>query len=225
MQRQTREITYDDGYEDEQDIPLHHKRPFGAGLQRKKVEFVPAQDPDGGVVTTVAATKSTSTAIGDLYASIVMREGPPEATAKDGPDSTPVETCPICSLPATASSPKPHEVSLAHQVCLAHSHPPSHLDRSRMGLRALKAQGWDPDARRGLGRDGEGIVYPIKVAAKEDTLGVGAKASSRERVEKPKKLNAKEMKKLAEREKKRNERLHREVFGSVDVEKYLRGDG
>ncbi|KAH6895643.1 hypothetical protein B0T10DRAFT_557835 [Thelonectria olida] len=236
MQRR-REITYDDGYgAEEEDIPLHRKQAFGAGLKRKRVEFVPAKDPDGGISTTLAATKSTSTAIGDLYASIVLKGGSKDASSSSTPKSESaaattegeVETCPICSLPATTSS-GPHEVSLAHQVCLTHSHPPSHLDRSRMGLRALKAQGWDPDARRGLGREGEGMMYPIKVVAKEDTLGVGAKmpesVRKKEKEEKPKKLNPKEMRKLAEKEKRRNERLQGEIFGRVDVERYLRGDG
>jgi hypothetical protein len=34
---------------EEDDIPLHHKKPFGAGLKRKKIEFVRAQDKDEGI--------------------------------------------------------------------------------------------------------------------------------------------------------------------------------
>lgn len=236
MQRR-REITYDDGYNSEEDIPLHRKQAFGAGLKRKRVEFVPAKDPDAGFAAT-AVPKSTSTEIGDLYASIVLKEKD-GSSSKDASSnsSTPKDEsapqveaaiCPVCSLPTTSSS-KPHEVSLAHQVCLTHSYPPSALDRSRMGLRALKSQGWDPDARKGLGREGEGMMYPIKAVAKDDTLGVGAKipenARKKDKVEKPKKLNPKEMRKLAEKERQRNERLQGEIFGRVDVERYLRGDG
>lgn len=95
-----------------------------------------------------------------------------------------------------------------------------------MGLRALEAKGWDPDARQGLGREGEGMMYPIKVTAKEDTLGIGAKIPEtvkKKKEEKPKKLNPKEMRRLAEKEKLKNERLQRDIFGSVDVERYLRG--
>ncbi|KAI5463707.1 hypothetical protein BGZ63DRAFT_402987 [Mariannaea sp. PMI_226] len=234
MQRR-REITYEDGYNSEEDIPLHRKQAFGAGLKRKRVEFVPAKDPDASFAVT-AQPKSTSTAIGDLYASIVLKEDSSSKgasssstpTHESAPQGESADICPVCSLPTTASS-GPHEVSLAHQVCLTHSHPPSALDRSRMGLRALKSQGWDPDARKGLGREGEGMMYPIKVVAKEDTLGVGAKipesVRKKDKVEKPKKLNPKEMRKLAEKERQRNERLHGEIFGRVDVEKYLRGDG
>ncbi|KPM45404.1 hypothetical protein AK830_g1212 [Neonectria ditissima] len=215
--------------DEEDEIPLHHKRPFGAGLKRKRVEFVPAKDPDAGIKSTRENSKTPATAIGDLYASVVLQNAPPDSalteasTTKDG-----VDICLVCALPTTASS-GPHETSLAHQVCLTHSHPPSALDRSRMGLRALEAQGWDPDARRGLGREGDGQRYPIKVKAKEDTLGVGARVPEsvlkREKVEKPKKLNRKEMRQLAEKERVRHERLQGEIYGRVDVERYLRGDG
>lgn len=228
MQR-SYDFSGDNRSDDEEEIPLHHKRPFGAGLKRKRVEFVPAKDPDAGIKSTIEGSKTPATAIGDLYASVVLQNASSASTLTDGP--TPkdaVDICPICALPTTASS-GPHETSLAHQVCLTHSHPPSALDRSRMGLRALESQGWDPDARRGLGREGEGLRYPIKVAPKEDTLGVGAKVPEsvlkKEKVEKPRKLNRKEVRQLAEKERIRNERLQAEIYGRVDVERYLRGDG
>ncbi|KAF4969609.1 hypothetical protein FSARC_3188 [Fusarium sarcochroum] len=215
----------------EEDVPLHYKRAFGAGLKRQRVEFVPAQDPDAGTTTTITPAKSTDTSIGDLYASIVLK---PASEKKDG-ETTVAEAaeeatqiCPVCELPI-ASTSQPHEASLAHQVSLAHSHPPSALDRSRMGLKALKSQGWDPDARQGLGREGEGMRYPIKVVAKEDTLGVGAtipkEIQEKKKEEKPKPLNRKEMRQLAAKERQRNERLQGEIYGRVDVEAYLRGNG
>ncbi|KAM5360756.1 hypothetical protein ACJZ2D_013565 [Fusarium nematophilum] len=232
--RRYRDSASDDDH-DEEDVPLHHKRPFGAGLKRMRVEFVPAKDPDGGITTTIAPAKSTDTSIGDLYASVVLNpatQSSPEPVAEESLEEEPLEQtpeiCPVCDL-SVASTSQPHEASMAHQVSLAHSHPPSALDRSRMGLRALKSQGWDPDARQGLGREGEGMRYPIKVVAKEDTLGVGAtvpeSVQKKEKEEKPKKLNRKEMRQLAERERQRNERLHRDIYGRVDVERYLRGDG
>jgi hypothetical protein len=71
--------------------------------------------------------------------------------------------------------------------------------------------------------------YPIKVVAKEDTLGVGATVpehiQKKEKEEKPKPLNRKEMRQLAAKERQRNERLQGEIYGRVDVERYLRGDG
>ncbi|KAJ3527978.1 hypothetical protein NM208_g10438 [Fusarium decemcellulare] len=220
----------DDASDGEEDVPLHHKRAFGAGLKRKRVEFVPAKDPDAGTTTTVTPTKATDTSIGDLYASVVLKSGPEpkkDTATGDSTEEAP-EICPTCALPV-ASTSQPHEASFAHQVSLTHSHPPSALDRSRMGLRALRAQGWDPDARQGLGREGEGMRYPIKVVAKEDTLGVGAtipeSVQKKEKEEKPKKLNRKEMRQLAAKERQRNERLQGEIYGRVDVERYLRGDG
>lgn len=211
---------------DDDDTPLHHKRAFGSGLKRKRVEFVRAQEPELSSVTTAV---KPAISIGDLYASVVLKDTPDasKTSTRDtsaAPQDEEPTICPVCALPVTESS-RPHESSLAHQVCLTHSHPPSALDRSRMGLRALEAKGWDPDARQGLGREGEGMRYPIKVTAKEDTLGIGAKIPEtvKKKEEKPKKLNRKEMRKLAEKEKLKNERLQRDIFGSVDVERYLRG--
>ncbi|KAF9773171.1 hypothetical protein IL306_009077 [Fusarium sp. DS 682] len=202
----------------EEDIPLHYKRAFGAGLKRQRVEFVPAKDPDAGTTTTITPAKSTDTSIGDLYASIVLK--PTEHKETKISKEKPEEICPECKLPISSTS-QPHEASFAHQVSLVHSHPPSALDRSRMGLKALRSQGWDPDARRGLGREGEGMRYPIKVVAKEDTLGIGATIpkdiQEKKKEEKPKPLNRKEAKELAAKERQRHERLQGEIYGRVDA--------
>ncbi|KAI7770879.1 hypothetical protein LZL87_004666 [Fusarium oxysporum] len=217
MQRY-REDASDESH-DEEDIPLHYKRAFGAGLKRQRVEFVPAQDPDAGTTTTITPAKSTDTSIGDLYASIVLK--PSEDKDTKASEEEPEEICPDCKLPISSTS-QPHEASFAHQVSLTHSHPPSALDRSRMGLKALKSQGWDPDARRGLGREGEGMRYPIKVVAKEDTLGIGAtipkeiQEKKKKKEEKPKPLNRKEAKQLAAKERQRHERLQGLTAGSED---------
>lgn len=224
---------------DDEDIPLHHKRPFGAGLKRTKIEFVKATDPDAG--NTVKAVGGQSASIGDIYASIVLGSSSTDTASKSEPASdgkedttSPPEKlpelpeppiCPVCSLPITTTLQK-HEASLAHQVSLEHSHPPSALDRSRMGLRALESQGWDPDSRLGLGREGEGTRFPIKILPKKDTLGVGAKQPANQKVEeKPRPLTAKEMRALAEKERRKGERLQAEMYSRVDVEKYLRGNG
>ncbi|KJZ80057.1 hypothetical protein HIM_00771 [Hirsutella minnesotensis 3608] len=226
------EQDYNDDGDDYDDIPLHRKQPFGAGLKRKRIEFVPASNTDGGIAAS--SKKSTSTiCAGDLYASIVLGNREPDkprasvdvestTTAADEP-----ETCAVCSLPLTTSL-RQHEMSLAHQVALAHSHPPSALDRSRMGLRTLQSQGWDPDARRGLGLEGEGVRFPIKVASKDDNLGIGATAPKTEpKAQAPKaapRPTAKELKAMAAKERQRAERLQAEIYGRVDVERYLRGD-
>lgn len=217
--------------DDEEDIPLHHKRPFGAGLKRKRVEFVRATEPDNNA--PFITREDSRSAIGDLYASIVLGDGKPQsasapATRLGTPQAEPVMTtaepsiCSTCSLPITTSA-KEHEASVAHQVNMPHAHPPSALDRSRMGLRALGLQGWDPDSRRGLGREGEGVRYPVKAKAKDDTLGIGATMPRKpKQVEPPpRKLTGKELKAVMAREKQQAERLQAEIYGRVDVEGYL----
>jgi hypothetical protein len=129
--------------------------------------------------------------------------------------------------------PTPHEASIAHQVCLAHSHPPSHLDRTRPGLRYLASFGWDPDSRLGLGAPGrEGIRAPIKPKPKHDTTGLGMEndpnAEKRERLQKQKeerqKLNAKQVRMKEMEAKKKGDKLRELFYRSEDVQRYL-GEG
>lgn len=234
----------DDGFDDFDDVPLQHKKPFGSGLRRNEIKFVPATDGDIEAANQ-QREKSTGKSISDFYLSMVLKKPEPAATQEE-PAKAPV--CEICSLPlaptgdsvstsgtrntSVTSSRKPagpHEASIAHQVCLAHSHPPSALDRSRMGLSVLAAQGWDPDARAGLGAAGQGAQFPVKARPKEDRLGVGVvvprDGAARERVgkerEKPKLLDAKKVRKMAAEDRRRADRLQRELFGRADLEKYL----
>jgi G-patch domain len=153
------------------------------------------------------------------------------------------QICEICNLPHTSTPNggaaeetseerdalaklRPHEASLAHQVCLTHSHPPSHLDRNRKGLAYLSSYGWDPDARVGLGASGQGIQYPIKPKPKDDKLGIGVvlpKEADRRKKEKVEKLDAGKVRKLHEKDKKKAERLREMFYRNDDVEQYLRG--
>jgi len=153
------------------------------------------------------------------------------------------QVCEICNLPLTSTpngrAPeetseardvlaklRPHEASLAHQVCLTHSHPPSHLDRNRKGLAYLSSYGWDPDARVGLGASGQGIQYPIKSKPKDDKLGIGVvlpKEADRRKKEKVEKLDAGKIRKLHEKDKKKAERLREMFYRNDDVEQDLRG--
>lgn len=207
---------------DEDEVPLQHRRPFGAGLKRQRVEFVRAQDPS---TSTIPEAVSSGPSSGDIYASIVLSSAKNKGDAPQDADQLEPKICPVCNLPYTTSQDS-HEATLAHQVSLSHSHPPSALDRSRMGLRTLATAGWDPDARVGLGRAGEGMRFPIKVAAKEDNLGIGAKAPEPlpPKKEKPRALRAGERKALEKKEKNKGEKLQQEIFGRVDVDRYLRGE-
>lgn len=229
----TRRPREDPSDEEPDDVPLHHKKAYGTGLKRKRVEFVKARTSDETTANSSLKQQNAS-AISDLYASIVMggsKAAAPEPASEntkdedqEGVKKEEEDVCEICGF-AVGRSREAHEATLAHQVSLQHSHPPSHLDRKRMGLKALKSHGWDPDARTGLGREGEGRRFPIKVTAKEDALGIGASLPEvKEKEAKEKMLDAKQMKKQAERDRRKGEKLSKEIFGRVDVEAYLKGD-
>ncbi|KAI1806225.1 hypothetical protein F4811DRAFT_551182 [Daldinia bambusicola] len=228
----------DEWSDPEYDVPLQHKRPFGSGLKRKRVVFVPASS--GNLSTTEEDTPAKSSkSVADLYLSIVLpkeKETSQSSSAETSGATTAPRACEICQLPLeepleNESDPnekektnsRPHEASIAHQVCLAHSHPPSALDRSRMGLNVLQSQGWDPDSRKGLGVEQQGMQHPIKVKPKNDTLGIGVQVPKNlpAKKEKAKTYDAKKMRKMALEDKKRHEKLRRQLYSNSDVEKYL----
>jgi hypothetical protein len=227
-------------------IPLTDQRVFGAGVKRKRVNFVPA-----GAVPQTSTKTSDGTSVGARYLSVVMKKNeaaqiePPHLDEPEMIESTPTGTtvCGICNLPLPVSGSedvyiqRPHEASLAHQVCLEHSHPPSHLDRSRAGLKYLSSYGWDPDSRLGLGATGSGIQAPIKARPKADTAGLGVETKIREYdgrgkgkgkaegrgkpVVAPKTLDAGKVRKMGVKERRKAERLMEMFYGNEDVDRYL----
>lgn len=227
------------GDEGEYVIPLKDQSVFGAGVKRKKIDFVPSKG-DG----QHPASASTVQGAGDRYLSIVLNRLKPTSSTEANNDqdlsnlpTTGNPICKICRLPiknkvkeAELDSSKPHETSLAHQLCLEHSHPPSHLDRTRQGLRYLSSYGWDPDARLGLGATGTGIRIPIKPKPKNDTMGLGlvvAPSSHKNKVAKPavKKLDAKKTRNAEARAKREGEKLRNMFYEREDVERYLGSGG
>lgn len=267
-------------YEDEDYfIPLEDQRVFGAGIKRKRVQFVPSTEPN--LITTASKPQQAtpSSSVGDTYLSIVLKRSKSEPlgqdkgsksddkkpgasssdltedhTARDDnsanhpnpPVSTtvteaepgneprsssqpaPDSNCEICHLPLhTTDTVTTHHSSIAHQVCLEHSHPPSHIDRTRSGLKYLSSYGWDPDSRRGLGARGEGIRQPLKGKIKNDTVGLGVletrEAQKKRRERDPPPLNAKQVRKREADGKKKGERLREMFYRNDDVEKYLGG--
>ena len=231
--------------DDEYFLPLQDQRVFGAGIKRKRVQFVPSSS---GATATADSTQPNEAKknAGDHYLSIVLKRQPPTkekiADAASEPTTEIVQPaailCEICNLALTTPPPDattseakittaPHEASVAHQVCLAHSYPPSHLDRRRAGLKYLSSYGWDPDSRLGLGADGEGIRAPIKAKEKRDTAGLGVvvkkNAGMKERV--VKRLGAKEVRKGVEDERKKGDRLREMFYRDENVEKYLGSGG
>ena len=233
----------DDTYE----IPLQDQRVFGAGIKRKRVKFVPSAASSSAPPTSSGASAQS---ISDFYLRLVLPsadESPKDTPAAssilpnfDGPrpEQPGNQLCEICNLPLATpdggaseevdpvAKGRPHEASLAHQVCLTHSHPPSHLDRNRKGLAYLSSYGWDPDARVGLGASGQGIQYPIKPKPKDDKLGIGVvlpKEADRRKKEKVEKLDAGKIRKLHEKDKKKAEKLREMFYRNDDVERYLGG--
>lgn len=267
-------------------VPLEDQRVFGAGISRKRVQFVRSSDHELNTTRTSSApttpSSQTGSSIANKYLSIVLSQSknqptesstssagiptpnstaettanstqsaPPSPSSSTQPHYTATARCEVCHLPLpeeaglSSTDPEPqtksHEASIAHQVCLTHSHPPSHLDRTRHGLRYLSAYGWDPDSRRGLGAPGrEGIREPLKGKLKVDTVGLGAEGDSEEEEKKSKakskvkeraaagkveKLNAKQVRKGHVDAKKRGDRLREMFYQNDDVQRYLSGGG
>ena len=234
--------TAKDGDDDYKYVPLTEQRVFGAGIKRKRIDFVPAS-----TTGTSAIPSNPSTNMGNHYLSIVLPKAvavvePKEQQDQPAESTESLATCPICQQPVSKASrsaekatPNSHESSIAHQVCLEHSHQPSHLDREHVGLKYMASYGWDVDGRRGLGAREEGIRAPIKVKEKKDTAGLretadgeddeDVAASKRKRhvvkkVEKPAVLNARELKQKDIEDRKRMERLRQSFYGP-DLEQYL----
>ncbi|KAH7355219.1 hypothetical protein BKA65DRAFT_497935 [Rhexocercosporidium sp. MPI-PUGE-AT-0058] len=230
------------------EIPLQDQRVFGAGIKRKRVKFVPSSTAS----TTSLSGKSSGQSVSNLYLQMVLpgdQKSIPPLPSKSAnriedsssTESVQIQMCEICTLPLSeaamppptealeteqSTKQRPHEASLAHQVCLAHSHPPSHLDRNRKGLTYLSAYGWDPDSRRGLGAEGQGIQFPIKTKPKDDKLGIGVvlpEEADWRKKEKVQKLDAGKVRKLYEQDKKKAERLREMFYRNDDVERYLGG--
>ncbi|APA12807.1 hypothetical protein sscle_10g075770 [Sclerotinia sclerotiorum 1980 UF-70] len=231
---------------DTYEIPLQDQMVFGAGIKRKRVKFVPSSSS-----STIQSTPSASSAksISDLYLSLVLpkdspaREITPAGNSIHPGDS---EVCKVCKLPLSTdpeaikdavdsadisnptsfTKPRPHEASLAHQMCLNHSHPPSHVDRNRKGFTYLSSYGWDPDSRLGLGASGQGIQFPIKTRPKDDKLGIGVVLPKEgEIIKKVKiqKLDAGKVRKMHENDKRKGEKLREMFYRSDDIERYLGG--
>ena len=224
-------------------VPLTDQAVFGAGLKRKRVPFIPASTSYAGTPQCPSPTVASSKYLSVVLPNAASALSPSTGSAEINPPIPQVRICEVCSLPlptlrereipgddeaAPVRSSILHAATLVHQVCLAHSYPPSHLDRTRKGLKYLSSYGWDPDERLGLGRKGgEGRLAPVKAKEKNDTLGLGAKlrkSSGTSEAKKVKTLDAKAMRKKVLDDKKREEKLRRMMWGREDVERYLGHD-
>lgn len=224
-------------------VPLQDQRVFGAGIKRKRVTFVPAT-----TASALTLSDSTSDNVRDRYLSIVLPRNLEEEnrTSNIGVNKCSTDTthskvepeaivCDICHIvikddeESVSANGKSHETTIAHQYCLAHSHPPSHLDRNRKGLQYLSSYGWDPDGRVGLGARENGILAPIKVKIKNDTVGLGVKRmgtleQERRTVNKEQRLDAKKVRKNEYDKRKIHQHLQDAFYRHEDLEKYLGED-
>ncbi len=237
-----------DESEDDYFFPLQNQRAFGAGTRRTQINFVSPREPRS------LQLRAPKPGAGDRYLAIVLGQNAGNEGAKElqsekvqhrsGDSKSGVgkpggqSVCEICNSPILADAValdglettdvKPHEASLVHQVCLEHSHPPSHLDRNRQGLKYLSRYGWDPDSRQGLGATGTGIRDPIKAKPKNNTLGVGAMTlAPPSKVIKlpPKKLDAKKVREAEVKGWEHRERLRNMFYQSDEVDRYLGSSG
>jgi hypothetical protein len=225
--------------DEEYEIPLRGQRYFGSGLKRKRIHFVPSALTTVPVATDgLAAQQYLSIVLGSKVASgndhICTTTSGPEETAADtidaleatndnaSPETGEERYCELCKRPISATeSTRQHDNSIAHQISLSHSHPPSHLDRARKGLAVLQDQGWDPDSRLGLGAQGEGRREPIKAKENPNRAGLGAKYLPAEKKARQEKLDAGKVRAMEEEKKKKAERLRNAFYMPDDVQKYL----
>lgn len=198
------------------------QKPFGAGLKRKRVRFVPASSTTTDTPGTAALPKGgrTGNEVSNMYLSLVGLGSSCDSGSASTGASAPTEACPECALPIIDAHT--HATSTAHQSSLPHSHPPHPYDRSSLGLKVLTESGWDPDARVGLGRKGEGIRYPIKPVPKDDKLGIGVKPrKGGAPVKVAKKAGVKQARKIEKDKRTRRMKLMGELGNGVDVEGIL----
>ncbi|GAB7338655.1 hypothetical protein MBLNU457_5386t1 [Dothideomycetes sp. NU457] len=242
---------------DEYEVPLRDQRYFGAGLKRKRVQFV-ASTESTSLPDTSRPSGTSDLSASERYLAIVMKkaESTPStvsavqiASATDsfksdqedkkqqhqptGRESQEaIESCAVCRLPIAASQAHAHGSSIAHQVCLPHTYPPSSIDRQRKGLDYLQSYGWDPDQRVGLGTTGEGILHPIKAKEKRDRTGLGVETENEPRPGKKKtepkrkpvqRLDAGKIRKLDAEGRKKDKQMRDLFYRNDEVEKYLGG--
>lgn len=239
IRRRSQPITMSD---DEDTIEQGSRTSFGTGIRQKPIEFVRARSEEASTRSTSHLTTSSS----DRYLSIVLKDGGSKSelgstgskvtsqlsdcSADQAPGVQNI-LCEICQLPLSpqgedrAPSATPHEATITHMVCMEHSHPPSHLDRNRQGLKYLSSYGWDPDSRLGLGAAGKGIRAPIKAKLKHDTVGLGVKLDDVKHVQQKKvqSLNAKQARRKDLEDRRKREKLQEMFYRNDDVERYLGG--
>lgn len=225
--------------DDEYEIPLVDQRYFGAGIKRKRIHFVP---PVQSSQQSEDSPAQRGLSAADKYLAIVLgqqtkrtREAESGAVefVNEVPDqgasslqgittSSEDTTCNVCGQPVRAlDALQRHDLSIVHQICLKHSHPPSHIDRSSKAFAVLQSQGWDPDSRLGLGATGKGILHPIKAQDNPRRVGLGAVLAEVQATPKLVRLDAGKIRKLEQQERRQKDKLRELFYQSEDIDKYL----
>ncbi|USP74381.1 hypothetical protein yc1106_01655 [Curvularia clavata] len=213
----------DESLEDDPDVstaPLTEQRAFGRGLWKNPIQFV-SSTPEA----QTAAPSINGKTMAEKYLAIMFPNGQPQPT----PDAYP--RCGICGEPVKETDQRIHYLSPAHQAALPRAPIPSAIDRRRMGLKYMEKHGFDVDARQGLGSSGQGMLFPLVPKEKRDKLGLGVDkkehvqqkamgGASRAEV-KEGRLDAGKVRKLAQAEKKKHEKLQAMFYGNDEVERYL----
>ncbi|OAA64245.1 hypothetical protein SPI_02892 [Niveomyces insectorum RCEF 264] len=221
------------------DTPLHRLPAFGAGLHRRRVAFVKATDE-----TAIAGSKGTNGPlpgpdVADVYLRIVLggdsrkEDTADTAASATTTTTTTTTTCTVCRLPLADAS-VPHDACLVHQVALGHARPPSALDRRRYGLAILTAQGWDPtplQPRPRPERQGLGVAATTLASSslsssrnRKTAAAAAARASATAGQQQPRnRAHARLLRKQEEaRRQHKAARLHEQIMGNRDLDKYLR---
>lgn len=159
------------------------------------------------------------------YLEIMFPNGQPQPK----PEAYP--SCGICGEPVKEIDQRTHYLSPAHQAALPRAPIPSAIDRTRMGLKYMEKHGYDVDARLGLGASGQGMLFPLVPKEKRDRFGLGI--NKKEHAQKNSlggasvyevkqgKLDAGKVRKLAQVDKKKHDKLQKMFYGNDEVEKYL----
>jgi hypothetical protein len=220
--RRQDEIEDDDGNEDISTAPFVEHSAYGRGLWKNPIQFITA-------ATEAPIATPTSSSLGrtmaEQYLAIVFPNGQPQPKT----DSYPL--CGICGEPVKEADQRMHYLSSAHQAALPHAPVPSAIDRTRMGLKYMSKHGFDVDARLGLGAEGQGMLFPLVPKEKKDKFGLGI--DKKQHVKKKAlggasiaevregKLDAGKIRKLAQVDKSKHEKLQKMFYGNDEVEKYL----
>ncbi|KAF2833254.1 hypothetical protein CC86DRAFT_7342 [Ophiobolus disseminans] len=210
---------YDDA--DVSTLPFVQQPAFGRGLWKNPVQFVSAATdaPVAAIAPTIGRTMA------EKYLAIIFPNGQPQPKTEAYP------ACGICGEPVKETDQRMHYLSPAHQAVLPRAHVPSAIDRTRMGLKYMSKHGYDVDARVGLGASGQGMLFPLVPKEKRDNLGLGIDKKEHEKKRslggaskadvKEGRLDAGQVRKLAQVQKKKHDRLQRMFYGNDEVEKYL----